>query len=135
MATALAYLRYQPSDTEAEYFALNSLALKLLDERIGAGSDNLQLYLLKAEAYLAMGLFDEAQAVYEEVAESADLNEDIAYLANAHLWLGEIAASNFAETANTESILEHFQIAHDLYQELGEQSQVELLQRKIDSYQ
>lgn len=126
---ALVYLNYQHGDPDRHSNSLNLEALQVLQERIQAGTRNSQLYLLQAEAYLAMDLPLEARQGFRQTLELAEANNEQERLADSYRRLGEIAARQTED----ETAREFLQNALALYEELGDQEQVENAQEQLAS--
>lgn len=138
IALAMLYLdyEYQPNNPTSSSFSLNSLALEVLNERIEAGSEHLPLYLLQAEAYMAMGLLDEAKLTYGQILSLATETGKVEYQAAIHELLGDIANAEMEfnrSFSESETVQYHWQTALSLHQQLGNLEQIDVIQDKLNN--
>ncbi|MCG8366190.1 MAG: tetratricopeptide repeat protein [Pseudanabaenales cyanobacterium] len=127
IALALMYAAYEHSDPDRQSYALNQLAIDVLQERIEAGADNSQIYLLQADIYLTVGLPLLAGEQYLKalpLSERSNLREQ---QAQSYVGLGTIAEG---QTEYADAI-RYFQAAQTLYETLEYVEQVENLTARL----
>lgn len=127
IGTALVYLNYQNPDPDYRSYALNLDALGVLQARIQAGTSNTQIYLLQAEAYLAMDLPLEARQSLERSLELAQANDEPEAIAQSYRDLGQIAARQTEYAAARQ----FFQDALALYTDLEDGEQIKEIQQAL----
>ena len=128
IALALIYGGYEHSDRDRHSYALNQLALNVLQERIDAGTNNIQIYLLQADTYLTIGLPLAARERYLKALALATASNLLEPQAQSQMGLGLVAAG---QTEYSDAI-RHLTTAQSLYQDLGDLAQVEALQTQIE---
>ncbi len=124
---ALVYLNYQNPDLNYRSPALNLDALEVLQSRTEAGSRNTQVYLLQAEAYLAMDLPLEARQTLEQSLGLAQANDDSEAIAQSYWGLGTIATRQ-GDRAAARGFLQQ---ALEIYQALGDEEQIQGIQKDL----
>jgi len=128
IALALIYSNYEHSNRDRHSYALNQLAIDTLQQRIDAGTNNSQIYLLQADTYLTIGLPLAARERYLKALALATASNLLGPQAQSHVGLGLVAAG---QTEYSDAIL-HLTTAQSLYQALGDLAQVEALQTRIE---
>jgi len=128
IALALIYSNYEHSNRDRHSYALNQLAIDTLQQRIDAGTNNSQIYLLQADTYLTIGLPVAARERYLKALALATASNLLGPQAQSHVGLGLVAAG---QTEYSDAIL-HLTTAQSLYQALGDLAQVEALQTRIE---
>ncbi|MGA1355608.1 MAG: tetratricopeptide repeat protein, partial [Prochlorothrix sp.] len=103
-------------------------SIAIVQDRIQAGTRNSQLYLLEAEAYLAMDLPLEARQSFQQALALAEVNAELERQADSYRGLGEIAARQTEETTAREL----FQKALALYEKLEDSEQTRYIQTELE---
>lgn len=122
---ALVYLNYQNDRRLSP--ALNLDAVGVLQARIQAGTSNTQIYLLQAEAYLAMDLPLEARQTLEQSLGLAQTNDDLEAIAQSYWGLGTVATRQGDRAAARDFL----QQALEISQALGDEEQIQDIQKDL----
>ena len=129
IALALVYLGFEHSDLDRHSYALNQAASAVLETRIQAGTENSQVCLLQAETYLTIGLPLLAKEQYKQALRLAEAAGQRELQAESYWGLATVAEG---QTEYGDAIV-HLQSAQQLYEAVGDQDQVEVLQDRIEA--
>ncbi|MCG8364572.1 MAG: tetratricopeptide repeat protein [Pseudanabaenales cyanobacterium] len=128
---ALLYQSYMHSNPAQHSNALNQAALDVLQKRIDDGTENSQIYLLQGDIYLAVGLPLKAQKQYEQALELAMEAEQLTRQADSYEGLATVAQGE----SEVSDAISHLKSALRIYETLGNVTQVNALQERIDRLQ